>query len=537
MDEIHHLNEFSKDTQFIVSYFDKRFQTIENELKLHSTLLHKLLQTSFPEEPIQKSPAAIPKISNKTTERNSPSFGYPTKPNLTNLSKNSVNNNELQPPPLLTDNTNSHNNSKHLIVEPIEVEFHDSLIKPSNSTSNLESNIIKPVPINEPPIIQVAPKPIPPVQPQIRKIEEKKIPPNRTSKTPTNAKRTVIVDEKLKPISIVDKFKPVTRSAAISTKSPRAPQTTRGTNKFSSNSRNANTKSTTSLIPMKSPKNNSVIQKINPISTKHSSTLQEIPLKQINEKPLKSSSMINVPKTYRTLELLPGRCLDLIAEFHCIGFPLFVLSSKKTLSQYSSYKVEEYGVQIELLQDEYNQTKNEILPNYKTHPFKLLQSTKMEYDNLKIPDWNIFLNSKLDQLLTPKDITILKIYLTFMGKDFIKKDNFLTNLKQYFINLANSKILLSKALDPEINFIFNEQIIKKLIEFFVTLKNQSVNISGASSYEILNILAEIVIEALKFAQIMPGPQDGELSRLGKEIAKCKKIKSILEKYALLSPKK
>ena len=85
-------------------------------------------------------------------------------------------------------------------------------------------------------------------------------------------------------------------------------------------------------------------------------------------------------------------------------------------------------------------------------------------------------------------------------------------------------------MNPLTVFVFTEANLKKVVDLLLNLKSAAMDISGRSSYFLFDVLASAIIEALKFAQVIPRSHENELTRVAREIAHCNKLKAILEKY-------
>ena len=68
MSEIERSNEYSKDTAYIIEYFNKRFNSIEKDMKIQLLLLQRLTQAVFQEKLLRSSP--INKTSSKLNTKN-----------------------------------------------------------------------------------------------------------------------------------------------------------------------------------------------------------------------------------------------------------------------------------------------------------------------------------------------------------------------------------------------------------------------------------------------------------------------------------
>ncbi len=85
-------------------------------------------------------------------------------------------------------------------------------------------------------------------------------------------------------------------------------------------------------------------------------------------------------------------------------------------------------------------------------------------------------------------------------------------------------------MDPEMAFDFGEENVKQIVELLLSLKTSAIDVGGVSTYFLFDVLASVIIEALKFAQVIPHSQEGELPRIKKEIANCTRMRATLGKY-------
>ena len=416
--------EYSRDTLYLIQYFDNRFKGIEKQLKIHLLLLQKLVHNSFNKRSPNKSPLSTNRDSLRQSITNSPSFGGIRSVEGTTISQK---------------------NSKP----------YSSKVQ-AETKKKCEADIKQQIPTKNP--LQSK---IPTIQ-----VNEKKMKPIRTGLSPTSVKQASQRKEIFRP----------------SSKTPR-----------------------------------------------HSDNELEN-IKSIEQATKKVKQFdISSKKPNTSLDSLPGLCLDMISEFTGREFPKFVLCNKKTLSQYAKYKVEEFSIQIELLQEECNDIRETALNSHRTNSFRLSETTKHDYDCLKEEDWNVLLDQRLEMIVSPKDVTILKLYFAFMGKDkwALKNEDFVRQCKEFF---KEHQINLKSAMKAETYFIFKEETIKKVVELLLILKSQVADINGASGFAVFDVLAAVVIDALKFSQLVPGAQENELDKIIKEINKYKKIKATLQKY-------
>ncbi len=237
---------------------------------------------------------------------------------------------------------------KQLIIEPIDVDFRELTPRkapvPQAADTNMPSN---------------------------RSRAEKK--PARNAVTPLGIRRTeepIVGNSKASRGQMHGQYKPVLKPNA---KQPvarphKSPQTARaGLRLPEAGSRNFGLTSS----QLKTPRNvtttaagSSLASKgaslhLPPQSTKNLTSRQHVVIREEEEEQLvpaqKSKEKSHSLAGPGPILTLPGKCLDMIAEFMGLRFPVFAACSRKMLASYATYKVEEYGVEIELLQEQYGQ--------------------------------------------------------------------------------------------------------------------------------------------------------------------------------------
>eukprot|EP00826_Nyctotherus_ovalis_P061956 TRINITY_DN8880_c0_g1_i6.p1 TRINITY_DN8880_c0_g1~~TRINITY_DN8880_c0_g1_i6.p1 ORF type:complete len:215 (+),score=47.19 TRINITY_DN8880_c0_g1_i6:223-867(+) len=207
----------------------------------------------------------------------------------------------------------------------------------------------------------------------------------------------------------------------------------------------------------------------------------------------------------------------------------FVFCNKMILRHYSSWRVEELKVQLEKLQEEFNKIKEEAMNSYRENRFRLSEVSRTDYSALQAKDWEVLFNPKLDEIISAKDATILKLYFTFMGKKELaaKQEGFIKSCQQFF---KDNKASIEKAMEPERTFDFSEATVKKIVELLLVLKSQATDIKGASNFLLFDTLASTVVDALKFAQLVPSMHNSQLEEITRKINRRKRMKCQLEKY-------
>lgn len=113
--------------------------------------------------------------------------------------------------------------------------------------------------------------------------------------------------------------------------------------------------------------------------------------------------------------------------------------------------------------------------------FEMSQQTLEEFTGILEAEWNdLVLQCKRhgtqSQSLKPKDIIIVRLYMTFMGKDFARVQDdcaFLQSVLQFMASIPNGKSM-QEHLDPSANFVITEENKKRIKELLVNLQREKL---------------------------------------------------------------
>jgi len=150
------------------------------------------------------------------------------------------------------------------------------------------------------------------------------------------------------------------------------------------------------------------------------------------------------------LESLDGRCLDLIAAFVGEKFPAFIFASKEICNSFLDYQI---IINTEV-QESLEQRKLEIEACSKSKKESVFTPSEHLHEKFceQMPDdfaklMNLCKNYKLQN----KDITVLKLYFTFLGEKYNEKNDklFMRQTHRYFYECRNEVV---DTLDPIMNF-------------------------------------------------------------------------------------
>lgn len=140
-------------------------------------------------------------------------------------------------------------------------------------------------------------------------------------------------------------------------------------------------------------------------------------------------------------------------------------------------------------------------------------SLREEYEALSPQDWNS-LKSRLLQApgsVKQKDVIILRLYFTFMGKDLAQEVDDLRFLGLCGDLLSRSENA-SQTLDPEKTFVISEDNKRSIKELLVNLqreklledeKEQTEAKAAEGFAKVLETFTNLLFEALQFVQIIP----------------------------------
>ena len=147
----------------------------------------------------------------------------------------------------------------------------------------------------------------------------------------------------------------------------------------------------------------------------------------------------------------------------------------------------------------------------------------------------------LEQRLSPKDLTILKLYFAFLGKDYYNNANpaFIALCKKFFIShkwhLCIHVVLnIAHAMDPEVSFLFSVECIEHIKVLLITLKADMPSLQHSSNPHLFDTLASVLNEAMEHAHIIPAAHPKQLEEISSKIRLHECLKISLQKLFKLS---
>lgn len=126
--------------------------------------------------------------------------------------------------------------------------------------------------------------------------------------------------------------------------------------------------------------------------------------------------------------------------------------------------------------------------------------------------------------LKQKDIVILKLYFSFMGRKYSgRHDNLFMRQTHRF--LYENKNDIEDALDPILHFKFTNEVISQVKSLLNLFLNQSFIESEMTNLSIFDAFTAIIIEALQYCDLIPKYEDSsEVKEVKQQIELIQKMK-------------
>lgn len=144
--------------------------------------------------------------------------------------------------------------------------------------------------------------------------------------------------------------------------------------------------------------------------------------------------------------------------------------------------------------------------------------------------WTKLLGVLEEELVGNKDIVILRLYFTFLGKSFSGKNS--TFLKQATKYLWEVKPNFEFRLNPESHFVFTEGVKKKVKELLISSTEEKYTNVETSKLGIFDTLTNILIEAMQFASLIPHRIENEIESMQHARKEAKETLKGLERLRL-----
>lgn len=214
-----------------------------------------------------------------------------------------------------------------------------------------------------------------------------------------------------------------------------------------------------------------------------------------------------------SLDALDGMCLDLISAFVGDRFPTFIFVNKKVCSTFLEFQLEINDEVLNALSERVHQSASYSLHSISQtdqSPKETLQKLKSKSSIFSLTDscHEKFLESiqtDIPQLmeilsnyaLKKKDIVIMKLYFTFMGRKYSgRHDNLFMRQTHRF--LYDNRHEVEDALDPILHFKFTGDVITQVKSLLGEFLNQSFIDAEMSDLGLLDAFTTIIIEALQY---------------------------------------
>ena len=243
---------------------------------------------------------------------------------------------------------------------------------------------------------------------------------------------------------------------------------------------------------------------------------------------------------------LDGMWYDLISAFVGDKYPTFIFVNKQICHTFLDFQLEINDEVLNALADRVNQSQvyslsslSQVDTGNTKDAIKKIKAKKTIFslsDSWHEKFWEAIQQDilKLMEILSnyslkAKDIVILKLYFSFMGRKYSgKHDNLFMRQTHRF--LYENRHDIEDALDPILHFKFTNDVIGQVKTLLVSFLNQSFVDSEISDLSLFDAFTAIIIEALQYWDLIPAPEENtEVKEVKQQIELIQKMKTHLSK--------
>ncbi|CAI2364328.1 unnamed protein product [Moneuplotes crassus] len=199
-------------------------------------------------------------------------------------------------------------------------------------------------------------------------------------------------------------------------------------------------------------------------------------------------------KPLNTVKRLPPKVLNKILEYYGNDQVMNLLCKdiKNTLESYSSVEVHR---SIRSSEDN-----NEIPCISNQKQFKMSSSLRCDYDSEWCrEDWSNLFKAIKNAELSPKDLVVLNLYFTFLGKSLC----FETLQNDLLQVLTSHSPDWHVSFDPDTSFTFTAQTTTQIQSLLPLLSHDSVISSTVSQLKIFDVFTNIILEVFQYLEFIP----------------------------------
>jgi len=245
-------------------------------------------------------------------------------------------------------------------------------------------------------------------------------------------------------------------------------------------------------------------------------------------------------------DCLDGMCYDLISAFVGDKFPTFIFINKKVWNIFLDFQLEINDEVLDVLNERMNQSNTYSLHSLqqmedaspkdtmkkvskKSNTFSLSDSCHEKFCEAIQQDISKLMEILSNYSLRNKDIVIMKLYFTFMGRKYSgRHDNLF--MRQTHRLLYDNRNDIEDALDPILHFKFTPEVLVGVKSLLGEFLNQSFLDSEISDLSLFDSFTSIIIEALQYWDLIPAPEENEeLREVKQQIDLIQKMKDHLSK--------
>ena len=140
--------------------------------------------------------------------------------------------------------------------------------------------------------------------------------------------------------------------------------------------------------------------------------------------------------------------------------------------------------------------------------------------------WNKLTRALSENELGPKDLVILRLYFSFLGKNYSEKNA--SFVKQVLKFLAENRNSLDFTMNAETHFVFLDPIKEKVKLLLISSSSEEFTQKKTSELRIFDVLTNILIEAMQFSNLIPYNVENEIEELQDGLLQCSSSKKQLE---------
>lgn len=220
-----------------------------------------------------------------------------------------------------------------------------------------------------------------------------------------------------------------------------------------------------------------------------------------------------------------------IAELQGHFIPPIAFVNREVVQNFLKYREHECQVQCTLFEKKIHSARDELDMILQRKKFTLSKDSARELRSMnQQSQWAKLLAALEEDLVGNKDVVILRLFFTFLGKSFSGKNQ--TFIKQVTKYLWEVKPSFEYKLHPESHFVFTENVKKKVKELLISSTEEKYSSVETSKLAIFDVLTNILIEAMQFSTLIPHRVETEIESMQQAKKEAKETLKLVERLRL-----